>query len=168
MRIQPVSLDRISSHLSRTRDPTPADALPSTTRALERLVHLPLGAGIEESEGVTLVQRTVVDDADLHAGHVEDEGGVAGVVAVDEVGVELDVGVAAGLDARVGLFGGGGRGDFGEEGAGGEGDERDGAAAEGAGFAVDVEDGGVGWWGDFARGEGRGVCWGRDGDGRHF
>lgn len=117
-----------------------------TTSTLKRLVHLPLGAGVEERQGVTDLQSPVVDNTHLHARHVEVQRRLARVVAEDQVGVELDVAVAAGLHGGVGLFPGGGGGDFGEDGAGGERDFGDGAAGEGFGAADDAEETGVGWW----------------------
>lgn len=74
------------------------------------------------------------------------------MVDEDEVGVELDVAVGAGLHGGVGFFGWGCGGDFGEEGAGGKVGLGDGAAGEGFGAAMDVEEVGV----DFGGGGGSG------------
>lgn len=65
------------------------------------------------------------------------------MVAEDQVGVELDVGVRTGLDGGVGLGARGRGGDLGEEGAGGQVDEGDGAGPEGLGAADDLDQAGV-------------------------
>jgi len=62
---------------------------------------------------------------DLHSSHVEDERWLAGVVDVNQVCVEEDVRIGAGLDSCVGGCGGVGAGwgrEFGEESEGSEGD----------------------------------------------
>lgn len=136
VRIQPISLPILLLQILRPRNPPLTNpVLPTNT--LKRLNHLPLRARVEEAEHVTLAQRPVPHHAHLHAVHVEDERGVAGVVDKDEVGVELDVRGAAGLHGGVGFCGGGCGGNFGEDGAGGEVDEGDGRAGEGFGAAVD-------------------------------
>lgn len=135
--VQPVPLQGLRGHAGGTTDPPLALLCP--TGALKRLIHVPLGAGVEESEGVADLQWLFVDHAHFHATHVEHETGRTGVVAKDQVRVELDVAVATSLDAGVGLLGRGGAGDLGEEGARGEIDEGLGATGECLGAAIDVE-----------------------------
>lgn len=164
VRVHPILAQCLGRHVRGTTDP--AFALLRTAGALERLVHVPLGTGVEEGEGIADAQRLLIDDAHLHATHVEDEAGGAGVVAEDEVGVQLDVAVATGLDAGVGLFGGGGADDLGEEGAGGEVDQSSGAAAEGFDAAIDIETVGMRRRGEFVlqgRDGGEGFCGGGHG-----
>lgn len=134
MPIQPIPIQFLGRHSLRSRDPT--STFTRTTGTLERLIHLPLRTGIKESQRIASLERLVVHDTHLHAGHVEDERGRARVVAVDQVRVEFDVGVPSRLDAGVGLGARGGAGDGGEDGARGEIDERVGAAAEGFEAAV--------------------------------
>lgn len=140
--VQPVFMQHFRLHRLGPGDPAPA--LLRTAGTLEGLVHLPLGTGVEEGEGVALLQGPVIHDANLHARHVEDQRGRARVIAEDQVGIELDVGVAAGLHAGVGLDARSGRGDFGKECAGGQIDEGNGAAAKGLGTAIDVQSIGMG------------------------
>lgn len=65
------------------------------------------------------------------------------MVDVEQVAVEFDVQVARGLDGGVGGGGGGGWGrDAGEEGAGGQCDEGEGAAGEGARVVFYAEEAG--------------------------
>ena len=135
--IQPIPLQFLIRHSLRPRNPPATLFRPAGT--LEWLIHLPLGTGVKEGQGITSPQGLVVDDAHLHAGHVEDERGVARVVAEDQVGVQLDVGVAAGLDAGVPLGAGGGAGDWGEDRPRWERDERVGTAAEGFGATVHAQ-----------------------------
>ena len=61
-----------------------------TASALERLAHIPFRAGVEESQFITNRQRSVISDPDLEFGHVEDQAWTAGVVAENEIRVELD------------------------------------------------------------------------------
>lgn len=146
MRIQPIPLHLFGRQILRPGYPPFTDTLPSSTQTLKRLVHLPLGTRVEEREHIALPQRPVVDDAHLHAVHVEVQRRGAGVVDEDEVRVELDVAVATGLDGGVGFGGRGCGGDFGEEGAGGEGGLGDGRAGEGLWAVLDLEDVGMGWF----------------------
>ena len=104
---QPVPLQHLSGRLLRAVDP--AETLAGAARAAKGLRHLPLGAGIEEAQllaggdgaGAPDLQRTG-DGSPRRAGQAvcrqrrRDEAhvGVARVVAVEQVGVELDVGVA--------------------------------------------------------------------------
>lgn len=143
--VQPVSLQCLAFHAGRTTDPTLALLCPAG--ALKWLIHLPLGAGVEEGERIAGLQWLVIDHAHFHAAHVEDETGRAGMVAIDKVRVEVDMAVATYLDARVGLLGRGGAGDLGEQGAGGEIDEGHCAAGECLGATIDAETIGVrrGW-----------------------
>ena len=120
MRIQPIPLHLLVRQVLRPGYPPLTNILPPSTQTLKRLIHLPLGTRVEERERIALPQRPVVDDAHLHAVHVEVQRRGAGVVDEDEVRVELDVRVAAGLDRGVGFGGRGCGGDFGEDGAGGE------------------------------------------------
>ena len=117
MRIQPIPLHLLVGQMLRPGYPPFTDPLPRSTETPERLVHVPLGTRVEEREHVALPQGPVVDDAHFHAVHVEVQRRGAGVVDEDEVGVELDVGVAAGLHGGVGFGGRGCGGDFGEDGA---------------------------------------------------
>lgn len=138
MRVQPVPLELVVGQAARPANPPLTNAVAGTTKTLERLGHVPLGTGIEEGQDVAFAQRAVVHNPHLHAVHVEVQRRRARVVDEDEVGVELDVGVAAGLHRRVGLGGGRGGGDLGEDGAGGEVRLRDGRAGEGFRAAVHV------------------------------
>lgn len=147
MPVQPVPLQGFRGHAGRTTDPPLALLRPTGT--LKGLIHVPLGAGVEEGKCVADFQWLLVDHAHFHAGHIEDETGRAGMVTEDQVRVELDVAIAAGLDAGVGPLGRGGAGDLGEERARGEFDEGLGAAGECLGAAVDVETVGMGRRGQF-------------------
>lgn len=132
MAIEPILAQRLKRHI--TGAGNGAFALARLAQTLKRLGHTPLCAGVEEREFVAGREaRPAVANADFPAGHVEDEAGTAAVVDVDEVAVEFDVQVARGLDRRVGDGRGRRVGDAGEEGAGRERHERDGAAGEGAG-----------------------------------
>ena len=71
----------------RPLNPTQTSALPGPTPTLKRPVHLPLGTRIEERQLIAYPQRSVIYDPGFHSGGVEDEGRVAGVVGVEEVGV---------------------------------------------------------------------------------
>lgn len=144
MSIEPVSVQLIIGHGLGSRDPASADSITRPAGALERLVHLPLGAGVKEGEGVACLERTVVYDAHFHAIHVEVQSRCAGVVAVDQVGIELDVAVRTGLHAGVGLRAGCSRGDLGKDSTRGEVDERSGPTSEGFGASVDAQAIGMG------------------------
>lgn len=131
MLIQPIPLKQGWLDIARSRDHAQAPAT-RPALALEGLHHRPLSAGVEESKFVANGKRPVVSHADLEASHVEDQGGLARVVPVDQVGVELDAGVGAVSDGGVGGLGGArGGGDFGEEGSCGESDEGAGGGLEG-------------------------------------
>ena len=80
------------------------------------------------------------------------------MVDVHEVAVQLDVQVARGLHGGVGDDGGRGRGYAREDGVGGQRDEGDGAAGEGARVALDAEE--TGEIGLDPGGDGGGVCLG--------
>ena len=92
MFIQPVPLKQGRLYITGSRDH--AQALTAhPTLALESLHDRPLGAGVEESKFVAHGKRPVVSHADLEADHVEDQGGLARVGAVDKVGVEFNAGI---------------------------------------------------------------------------
>jgi len=95
--------------------------------------------------------------------HIEDERRRAGVVNEDEVGVELDMCVRAGLHGGVGFGGWGCGGNFGEEGTGREVGLGDGGAGEGFGTAMHIEEVRVGF-----DGRGGGGSGGFDCHWRHF
>ena len=71
------------------------------------------------------------------------------MIAIDQIRVELDVGVSSGLHAGVGLFTWRCGGDFSKERTSRQVNERVGAAAEGLCAAIDVEPIGMAWrWKD--------------------
>ena len=114
MLIQPILLKQGWFDIARSRDY--AQALAAPTLALEGLRHRPLADGVEPSEFVADGKRPVINHANLEASHVEDQGGLARVVAVDQVGVEFNAGVGTiGHGGIGGLGGGRGGGDFGEQ-----------------------------------------------------
>lgn len=137
--VQPVPLESLSPHPLRSLD-KPFTFLARPAGTLERLVHLPFRARVEERQLIALLQRTVVHDADFHLAHVEIERRVAGVVAVDEVRIELDVGIARHLDGCVRFGGRSGSGDFGEQRARWQRDLADCRRAERLRAALDVEE----------------------------
>ena len=145
MRIQPVSLQLLGRHVLCPANPAFTDIRGRTADTLERLGHLPLGTGVEEGQDIAFGQGPVVDDPHLHGVHVKDQGRIARVVDEDQVGVELDMRVAAGLHRRVRLGTGRGRGDLGKDGSGGQRGLRDRPAGEGLGTAMDLEERGVRW-----------------------
>ena len=117
MLIQPILLEQGWFDIARSRNHAQALTVHSTL-ALEGLHHRPLGAGVEEAEFVTDRKRSVVSHADLEAGHVEDQGRLARMVAVNQVGVEFNTGIGTiGHGGISGLGGGRGSGDFGEHGS---------------------------------------------------
>lgn len=146
MRIQPVPRQPLPPHGLRPRNQAIAHTLPRSTRTSKRLIHLPLRAGVEKGQRITPLQRAAVDDAHLHLVHVEVHRRRAGVVAEDEVRVQLDVGVPARLHRSPCFLARRGFGDLGQDGAGREVDERDCPAAEGFGASDDLDEVGVGWW----------------------
>jgi len=170
MRIQPVPLQRLLTHILGPRDPSQTFSLPRTTSTLKRLSHIPLRTGIKERKRVPLLQRPVVHNSDFHVVHIEDERRRAGVVDEDEVGVELDVGVWAGLHGGVGFGGRGCSSDLGEQGASGKVGLGDCGAGEGFGAAVDVEEVRVGFdgWGGGGGTGGFDCHWRHFGDCREF
>lgn len=58
--------------------------------AREWLMHIPLGAGIEEGQSVPSFHWSVVGDPDLEFARVENQGWTARMVAEDEVGIEFE------------------------------------------------------------------------------
>lgn len=80
--------------------------------------------------------------------HIKDQRRRAGVVDEDEVGIEFDVGVGAGLHGGVGFGGWGRGGDFGEDSTSGEVGLGDGRTGEGFGTAMDVKEIRMGFCGD--------------------
>lgn len=136
--IQPISLQLLSRHVLGSVNPS--FAVVRTAIALERLIHLPLRAGVKEGHGLAFPERPVVHHPDFHLGHVEHHGRTARVVAVDEVGVELNVLGAVDLHRGVSLLrDDAGTGDAGEQGARGQGDARDGTGCEGLVAALHVQ-----------------------------
>lgn len=154
--IEPVSVQLIIGHSLGSRDPASAGSITRPAGALESLVHLPLGAGVEEGESVACLEGTVVRDAHFHATHVEVQRRCAGVIAEDQVGIKLDVAVWTRLHAGVGLLAGCSRGDLGEEGTRGEVDERSGPTSKGFGASVDAQAIGMGRSWKSGRGDGIG------------
>lgn len=71
--IEPVPIQLVGGHRLGSGDPASANPVTCPAGTLEWLVHIPLGAGVEESEGITCLQRMVVHDPHLHATHVEDQ-----------------------------------------------------------------------------------------------
>ena len=89
------------------------------------LHHAPFRAGVEESQGIPNVQVSVPRHPHLHLVYIVLERRRAGVVHVEQVGVEIDVVAVGRLDCGPGtLFDVEMVRDGSEEGAGGEGDER--------------------------------------------
>ena len=70
--IKPVPVQLVG-HVLGPGDPASADPVPCPAGTLECLVHVPLGAGVEEGEGIACLQRTVVHNTHLHAAHVENQ-----------------------------------------------------------------------------------------------
>lgn len=118
--IQPVSLQFLLGHVLGAGNPSSADLVPSAAVAVEGLIHLPFRARVEEREGVTFLQRPVVHDTHFHLAHVENERRVAGMVAEDQVRVQLDVRVGSCLHRCIRFLCWRGRRDLGEEGACGQ------------------------------------------------
>lgn len=145
MRIQPISLQLRERHILGPANPAFTHIAGRTTHTLEGLSHLPLGTGVEEGQDIALVQRPVVDHPHLHGMHVKDQRRIARVVNKHQVGVELDMRVAAGLHRRVGFGTRRGGGDFGKEGSGWQRGLGYGPAGEGFGTAMDLEERGVRW-----------------------
>lgn len=117
MLIQPILLKQGWFDIARSRNHTQALTTHSTL-TLEGLHHRPLGAGVKESEFVADGKRPVVRHSYLEAGHVEDQGGLARMVAVNQIRVQFNPGVGTiGHGGIGGLGGGRGSGDFGEEGS---------------------------------------------------
>jgi len=52
VRVQPVALELVAGHVLGARDPALADALAGAAVAVEGLGHVPLGARVEEGQGV--------------------------------------------------------------------------------------------------------------------
>lgn len=73
MAIKPIPIQLFGGHGLGPGDPTSADPVPCPAGTLECLVHLPLGAGVEEGERITCLQRMVIHDPHFHAAHVEDQ-----------------------------------------------------------------------------------------------
>lgn len=142
--IEPVALQFLCGHGLGPRDPASADSFTCSAGTLECLIHVPLGAGVEEGEGVAGLQWPIIHDAHLHTAHIEVQGGCARVVTVDQVGIELNVGVGASLHAGVCFRAGSGRGDLGEDSPRGEINKRVSPASEGFGAAVDAQTIGMG------------------------
>ena len=116
MLIQPIPLKQSWFDIARSRDY--AQALAAPTLALEGLRHRPLADGVEPSEFVADGKRPVINHANLEASHVEDQGGLARMVAVNQIRVQFNPGVGTiGHGGIGGLGGGRGSGDFGEEGS---------------------------------------------------
>lgn len=103
MRIEPIPAEDIIAQVLCSLDL--AHTLWRAAVALERLLHVPLGAWVEEGQVRVFLQGPIVNNADFHAVHVEHDAGVAGVVAEDQVGVEVNVRVLPSLDSGKGAFG---------------------------------------------------------------
>jgi len=163
MRTQPVPAQLFNTHILGPRNPSQTFPLPRTTSTVKRLSHIPLRTRVKERKRLPLLQRPIVHNPDLHFVHIEDERRRAGVVNEDEVGVELDMCVRAGLHGGVGFGGWGCGGNFGEEGTGREVGLGDGGAGEGFGTAMHIEEVRVGF-----DGRGGGGSGGFDCHWRHF
>ena len=74
---------------------TASISIVSRALAREWLMHIPLGAGIEEGQSVASLQWPVVGKPDLELAHVQNQGWMARMVAEDEVGVEFDTAAVA-------------------------------------------------------------------------
>lgn len=85
MLIQPISPKHPLVHFPRPINNPPTTLLP--TRTLKRLGHIPLGTGIKKRQGIAPFQMPPLHHSYLHFLHVEDEGGLTGVVYVDDVAV---------------------------------------------------------------------------------
>jgi hypothetical protein len=140
MSIQPILPQHPLIHILRARDPAPT--LRAAAQTVKRLRHIPLGARVEKRQLVALVQSPLAADAHLPALHVEHQARRATVVYEHEVAVQLDVQVARRLHGAVCHGRGCGRRDACEDGSGGQRDEGDGAAGEGARVAFDTEEAG--------------------------
>lgn len=72
-------------------------ALSVTTMTLKWSIHLPFGGRVEKGKRVTLAKGSVRHDPDLHLVHVKVDRGVAGMITVQQIGVQLNVIGATGL-----------------------------------------------------------------------
>lgn len=100
-------------------------ALRRTAMTVKGLHHIPLSAGIEESQFVSYGQGPVPCNPDLKSRHIELGTWRTGVVAVDQIRAQLKVPTDPRLDRCISLAGGGNRsGDFAEECPGRERHER--------------------------------------------
>lgn len=140
MFIQKIPLELLATHV-----PGPADPTSTTARAtltLERLIHLPFGAGIEEGQLVAFTDALGIPllvfpgrDADFDHGFlrvgedVEFQAGFAAVVDVEKVAVQLDVLGLGDLHTRPPFRGGDGEWRAGEAGHQGSRGERGGGDA---------------------------------------
>lgn len=116
MRIQPVFIKNGFVHILTACDEPKTVLRP--TRAVERLDHVPFCAWIKECQLIAHWQWPIPWDPDLKCWHVKFEGRRAGVIAVDEVGAQLDIQAWSGLDRRIGFLGRrNSRGDLAEQGA---------------------------------------------------
>lgn len=137
--VEPEASEHCWLHLRGACNPSQA-LIPCAALTPEGLDHGPFRAWVEEGQDVSRGQRAVVGHTDFHLAHVEDEGRVTGVVAVDEVGVELDAGVHAVADGGVGILGCFGCCcDFGKQCAGGESDVGVGGGRVGSVALLDLE-----------------------------
>lgn len=107
MRVEKHTLQLLRLHIPRAADPSFTAA--ASTEAVERLGHGVFSRGVEEGEFLPDFE-PFWSGHDDEVGGVEDEGGVARVVDVEEVRVEVEVGVDPALDSSIGWGGGGGAG----------------------------------------------------------
>lgn len=103
MLIEPVSHQHRRLNIGSTKNKPQALVWTGTALAPEGLHHLPFRAGVEVGEMVSHSQGAIFRDADFETGHVKDQAGIAGMVAIDDIGVELDARVFARGDGNVGV-----------------------------------------------------------------
>lgn len=76
---------------------------------------MPLGGWIEECESIPSVKVSVVRNTNFEAAHVENQAGVAGMVAVHQIRIEFDARIQTPGNGGIGRsFSWRGRRDFGE------------------------------------------------------
>ena len=123
MAVQPILFTHRRSDVLAARHFTQAFLRAAIT--VEGLHHIPLSAGIEESQFVSHGQGPVLRNPDLKSRHIELETRRTGVVAIDQIRAQLNVHTYPRLDRCISLVDGGNRsGDVAEECPGWERHER--------------------------------------------
>ena len=72
-----------------------------TARTLERLIHVPFRAWVEEGDIVSRLQRLILNNTDFELLDVENDVGVAGMIAVHQIAVQVHVLIFVDLDRSV-------------------------------------------------------------------